>query len=294
MILGYGFNMKTLGVIANLDKAGAAEALRALVKQAKSLEVGLVFDPECLEVLSDIETLEVEAFPGRVEAALTLGGDGTLLGAVRKMGHSPVPLLGVNLGKLGFLTGVTAEELGVAFEALVLGQTVASTRRLMECEFQGKRELALNDVVMSWGNSSHIAHLEVYVDDQEITTYTCDGLIIASPTGSTGHSLSAGGPVLVPECDARVICPICPHAMTVRPVVLPGGVSIRVKVCKPSKSLVLACDGQLFDEVAPGGEVMVCPSDVTVDLLHLPGYQYWDVLREKLHWRGSAVSAGGS
>lgn len=286
--------MKTLGVIANLDKPGADEALRDLVKYARSLEVSLVFDPECHAVLPEVETLEVEAFPGRVEAALTLGGDGTLLGAVRRMGHRPVPLLGVNLGKLGFLTGVTARELEAAVSALVSGETVASPRRLMECEFQGKRELALNDVVMSWGNSSHIAHLEVSVNDQEITTYTCDGLIIASPTGSTGHSLSAGGPVLVPESDARVICPICPHAMTVRPVVLPADVTIRVKVCDHSKSLVLACDGQLFDEVAPGGEVRVCASEVTVDLLHLPGYRYWDVLREKLHWRGSAVSAGGS
>jgi len=171
---------------------------------------------------------------------------------------------------------------------------VSSRRRLMECSCQGRRELALNDVVMSWGNSSHIAHLEVYVDDQLITTYTCDGLILSSPTGSTGHSLSAGGPVLVPECDARVVSPICPHAMTVRPVVLPGGVTVRVKVCDSSKSLMLACDGQLFGEVEPGGEVQVCPSDVTVDLLHLPGYQYWDVLREKLHWRGSAVTAGRS
>jgi len=286
--------MKTLGVIANLDKPGAAEALRDLVEIAGSLAVDLVFDPECLAVLPEVETLEVEAFPGRVEAALTLGGDGTLLGAVRKMGHDPVPLLGVNLGKLGFLTGVTAQELEAAVQALVAGETVTSRRRLMECEFDGKRELALNDVVMSWGNSSHIAHLEVSVDGHEITTYTCDGLIIASPTGSTGHSLSAGGPVLVPECDARVICPICPHAMTVRPVVLPGGVTVRVRVCDHSKSLVLACDGQLFDEVTPGGVVKVCPSEVTVDLLHLPGYRYWDVLREKLHWRGSAVNAGGS
>lgn len=286
--------MKTLGVIANLDKPGAEEALRDLAGYARSLAVSLVFAPECHRVLPRVDVLDVGDFPGRVEAALTLGGDGTLLGAVRGMGHRPVPLLGVNLGKLGFLTGVTAQELKEAVCALVSGQTVASRRRLMECELDGRRELALNDVVMSWGNSSHIAHLEVSVNDQEITTYTCDGLIIASPTGSTGHSLSAGGPVLAPECDARVICPICPHAMTVRPVVLPGGVTVRVKVCEHSKPLVLACDGQLFDEVKPGGVVRVCPSEVTVDLLHLPGYRYWDVLREKLHWRGSAVNAGGS
>jgi NAD+ kinase len=282
--------MKTLGVIANLDKPGAEAALKALVEHARSLEVDLVFDPECREVLPEGEMLDVEAFPGRVDAALTLGGDGTLLAAVRKMGHQPVPLLGVNLGKLGFLTGVTAAEMKDAFRALAAGETVASRRRLMECEYDGRRELALNDVVMSWGNSSHIAHLEVFVDDQEVTTYTCDGLIIASPTGSTGHSLSAGGPLLVPECDGRVICPICPHAMTVRPVVLPGRVEVRVKVCNHSKSLVLACDGQLFDEISPGMEVRVGPSEVTVDLLHLPGYKYWDVLREKLHWRGSAVN----
>jgi len=282
--------MKRLGIIVNFDKPGIHEALSALRAAAERHRLDLVFDPDSARSLPGAATLPCEAFPGRVDAVLTLGGDGTLLAAVRRMGENPVPLLGVNLGKLGFLTSVTVDELDAAMAALAQGKTEASPRRLLCCETQGKRILALNDIVLSWGSSSHIAHLEVSVDGQDITTYTCDGLILATPTGSTGHSLSAGGPVLHPGADALVLCPICPHAMTVRPVVLSGQATVVVRLSDHSKSLVLACDGQSPGEIAPGQSIRVSPSAVTVDLLHLPGYQYWDILRRKLHWRGSSIS----
>jgi NAD+ kinase len=281
--------MKTLGVIANLEKPGVGEALRDVRRLAAGQGLEMVFDPDCAAQLDGVRCLAPAEFPGNVEAALTLGGDGTLLGAVRAMGSRPVPLLGVNLGKLGFLTGITLPQLPEALAALARGDTVSSRRRLMRCEAGGRSALALNDVVLSWGVSSHIAHLEVHVNGAEVTTYTCDGLILASPTGSTGHSLSAGGPVLHPDCDARVISPICPHAMTVRPVVLPGSAEILVRLSHHSKPLVLACDGQPLGELQPGETVRVSPSDVFVDLLHLAGYHYWNVLREKLHWQGSAL-----
>jgi len=282
--------MKRLGVIVNFDKPGVHEALPALRAAAERHRLELVFDPDSARTLPGAATLPCEAFPGKVDAVLTLGGDGTLLAAVRRMGETPVPLLGVNLGKLGFLTSVTVEELDNALAALADGLTEASPRRLLRCEAARQRVLALNDIVLSWGSSSHIAHLEVSVNGQEITTYTCDGLILATPTGSTGHSLSAGGPVLHPGTDALVLCPICPHAMTVRPVVLPGDATVVIRLHDHSKPLVLACDGQSLGEIAPGQSVRISPSNVKVDLLHLPGYQYWDILRRKLHWRGSAIS----
>lgn len=282
--------MNTLGVIVNLDKPGAAEIRPRLLELAARLGLTLRFDPESARDLPNAALLDCEDFPGQVDAVLTMGGDGTLLGAVRRMGDRPVPLLGVNLGKLGFLTGVTEAELEAALTALARGTVESSRRRLLESETRQGKALALNDVVLSWGGSSHIAHLEVSVNGEAITTYTCDGLILATPTGSTGHSLSAGGPVLHPETDALVLCPICPHAMAVRPVVLPGQSRVRVRLCDHSKPLVLACDGQQLGEIGPGDALEVAASPVTVELLHLPGYQYWDVLRQKLHWRGSAVS----
>lgn len=286
----YSVSMKTLGVIVNTDKPAASRALPALRAAAERQRLRLLWDPEGHPAdVKPEDLLPCESFHGRVDAALTLGGDGTLLGAVRRMGATPVPVLGVNLGKLGFLTGVTLDELEPALAALAGGKTEASTRRLLACRTGDRETLALNDIVLSWGISSHIAHLEVRVDGEEITTYTCDGLILATPTGSTGHSLSAGGPVLHPGADALVLSPICPHAMTVRPVVLPGTASVEIRVCESSKPLVLACDGQSLGEINPGGSVHVAPSSVTVDLLHLPGYQYWEVLRRKLNWRGSSI-----
>jgi NAD+ kinase len=283
--------MKRIGVIANLDKPGTRELLAELPRLAEAQGLGLVFDPDCAPkgACAAGDSLFCD-----VDALLTLGGDGTLLAAVRRMGGRPVPLLGVNFGKLGFLTSITQDRVSDALQALATDRVLVSRRPLLECLFRNPgaasgRAHALNDVVLSWGASSHIAHLEVTVNGQQVTTYTCDGLILSTPTGSTGHSLSAGGPILHPESNALVLSPICPHAMGVRPVVLPGDSEVTVRLCPHSKALVLACDGQPADELAPGGEITVRFSGIQIELLHLPDYRYWEVLREKLHWSGSAL-----
>ena len=288
--------MKTIGVIANQDKAGVADLLPHLSKLARARDLKLVFDPDCSGSVAAEETANTRDFLADVDAVITLGGDGTLLGAVRRMGANTKPILGVNMGKLGFLTGITQDELVTGLDAMAEDALVASPRRLQACEYPSTRSgpvaraFALNDIVLSWGASSHIAHLEVSVDGQPVTTYTCDGLVISTPTGSTGHSLSAGGPVLHPESEALVISPICPHAMAIRPVVLHGNAEISVRLCDHSKTLVLACDGQSAGEMQPGDQIVVKPSEVIVNLLHLPGYQYWQILRQKLHWRGSTLT----
>ncbi len=287
--------MKRIGVIANLDKPGARDILPSLAARAEKQGLTLLADPLSVGTLPGVAPLPCEDFHGQVDAVITLGGDGTLLAAVRRMGAHSIPLLGVNFGKLGFLTGITQDQVDEALAALSENRMVRSSRRLLECAFtdatgQACRSLALNDVVLGWGISSHIAHLEVSVDGEDVTTYTCDGLIVATPTGSTGHSLSAGGPILHPRSDAVVISPICPHSMTVRPVVLPGTVELSIRLHANSKTLVLAVDGHAETEVPAGSEIRTRDSGVHVDLLHLPGYHYWEVLRAKLHWRGSAVS----
>lgn len=293
--------MKTIGIIANLDKPGVADLLPRLSQRAQVHGLKLLYDPVCAPESpnADFETVvPCEHFPDQVDAVLTLGGDGTLLGAVRRMGSRPKPILGVNMGKLGFLTAVTQEELDQALEGFKTDTLNTSRRRLLLCRYTDHESgdvtecLALNDVVLSWGVSSHIAHLEVSVDREEVTHYTCDGLIISTPTGSTGHSLSAGGPVLHPGSDALVLCPICPHAMAVRPVVLHGSAEIDVTLSTQSKRLVLAADGQAATELQPGQQISIRPADVWVELLHLPAYQYWQVLRQKLHWRGSTITQG--
>lgn len=285
--------MKTLGVIANLSKPGTKDLLSCLQAKADAVGLNLLYDQGCIEALPGEAGVDSEALFGQVEAVLTLGGDGTLLEAIRRMGNEPVPLLGVNFGKLGFLTSVTQDEVDAALQALAADTTIASQRPLLSCtatSASNRQETrALNDVVLSWGTSSQIAHLHVQVNGEYLTTYTCDGLIISTPTGSTGHSLSAGGPILNPESSSLVLSPICPHSMTVRPVVLPGDAVIDIELDENSKPLVLACDGQPMGEFGPGDTIHTHVGDTCIELLHLPGYSYWEVLRTKLHWRGSNV-----
>lgn len=286
--------MKTLAVIVNEDKPGTRELLPHLISKAQSLGLDLLFETANTSLVNDQTCLPCDEIFSRADAVLTLGGDGTLLSAVRRMGHHPLPLLGVNFGKLGFLTSVTQDQLDLALEALVGGRMIASSRELLVCSYQNPGEApqqtrGLNDVVMSWGNSSHIATLDVTVNGEKLTTYTCDGLIVATPTGSTGHSLSAGGPILSPENRNLVLSPICPHSMTVRPVVLSGESEVGIQLAPHSKSLVLACDGQPVLEMVPGATLKIKFCNLNVELLQMPDYNYWEVLRNKLHWRGSSV-----
>ncbi len=287
--------MNSLGVIANLEKAGAEALLERLDALGRKLGLTLYYDQPCGASLHGSPSCRpAEDFFAEVDALLTLGGDGTLLTAVRRMGRNPIPVMGVNLGKLGFLTSVNQDNLEDALCHVREGTVIRSSRALLECSSEDVPELksptlALNDVVLSWGGSSHIARLEVSVDGRELTTYSCDGLIISTPTGSTGHSLSAGGPVLYPESDVIVVSPICPHAMTVRPVVIPGKSRMDIRLCSSSKSLVLASDGTEIATCEPGHTLRIAPSDIQAELLQLPGYSYWDVLRQKLNWRGSSV-----
>ncbi len=285
--------MKTVGVIVNLEKPGTRELLEVLGEKASKAGLTLIYDETCSEALAQPRE-ECDPFFQKLDAVLTLGGDGTLLGAVRRMQAHPVPILGVNFGKLGFLTSITQDRIDEALHALVTGNVLTSKRRLIECRYRNPGEEfhsveALNDVVLSWGTSSHIATLEVRVNHQTVTTYTCDGLIVATPTGSTGHSLSAGGPILAPETNALILNPICPHAMTARPVVMNGETELTIQLAEHSKSLVLACDGQPVADMIPGGEITTRSTDHLIELLQLPDYDYWEVLRDKLNWRGSSI-----
>lgn len=286
--------MKSIGVIVNEDKPGTLELLPRLFKKARELGLKLLVEKPFVPEAAGTACVNEETLFAESEAILTLGGDGTLLSAVRRMGDKPIPLLGVNFGKLGFLTSVTQNELDSALTALAEGNLISSLRPLLDCHYRNPTEPAghargLNDVVLSWGKSSHIASLDVSIGGDKLTTYTCDGLIVSTPTGSTGHSLSAGGPILSPDTRNLVLSPICPHSMTVRPVVLSEEAEVSITLAPHSKNLVLACDGQPLSELVPGATVNARLSSIQIELLQLPDYNYWEVLRRKLHWRGSSV-----
>lgn len=286
--------MKTIGVLANCRKPHAADVLKRLAGKAKELELDLVACEDTAGLLPGAERVDAAALPDNIDVLVALGGDGTMLRAVRMLAGRDRPVLGVNLGSLGFLTSVTEDELERAIEVLKDGRFSTSSRSIAACSLRrDEREIgryrALNDVVIAWGASSRVNTLEVALDGEPVAGYTCDGLIISTPTGSTGHAMAAGGPILHPESPSFVITPICPHTLSNRPLVVSDGSSICVRVLKAMKRLILSVDGQEEHEMGQGDAISVQRDEHGVRFIHLPGYSYFSVLRQKLLWRGSTV-----
>ncbi|MBN2506559.1 MAG: NAD(+)/NADH kinase [Verrucomicrobia bacterium] len=230
---------------------------------------------------------------GRVQLLIVFGGDGTLLRVAREIAGAPTPLLGINAGGLGFLTDVQAHELPLALEQVWTGRTQLTCRPLMEASGSacGRRVRfnALNDVVISRGSAPHLVELEVRVDDDILTRYRCDGLIVCTATGSTAYSLSAGGAIVSPQADVFALTPICPHTLSNRSIILSLDATVRIRALSPSVETVLSADGQGPTLLACGDTIAVRRSRHAIRLVHLAGSSFFDTLRRKLGWRGASV-----
>jgi NAD+ kinase len=228
-----------------------------------------------------------------VDLLLVFGGDGTMLRVAREVAGAHTPLLGVNLGGLGFLTAVRTNELDHALEQIWDGHFSFESRALIEslAQTEGRtlRASALNDIVISRGIVSRLIQLDVDVDGEPLTRYRGDGLIISSPTGSTAYSLAAGGALVAPSADVFALTPICPHTLTNRPLILPLRSIIRVRAISPKPSTILSADGQMLGELNAGDTVTVRRSRRSVRLVQLGQRSFFEALREKLHWRGAYV-----
>jgi NAD+ kinase len=226
-----------------------------------------------------------------VDLLLVFGGDGTMLRVAREIAGSTTPMLGVNIGGLGFLTAVPSDHLPEALKAVWSGEFKYESRDLIEASVrQGRkliRETALNDVVVGRGAISRLISLDVSVDGEPITRYRCDGLIISSPTGSTAYSLAAGGAIVLPTAEVFALTPICPHALSNRSIILPLSSTIVVKAITPLPATILSVDGQLATELNVGDEVTIRRSRRTVRLVHLANSSFLEALRRKLQWRGT-------
>ncbi len=232
--------------------------------------------------------LSAADFASRIDMVSVFGGDGTLLHAARLVGSSKVPILGVNLGALGFLTEVKLEDLHAAFEKILAGEYNLENRMMLRVEVHRGSEtaahcLALNDAVINKGAISRMIELEVSVNSQVVTVTRADGLIISTPTGSTAYSLSAGGPILYPTLEAFIITPICPHTLTNRPVVVPDDAIVDLKL-RHGSDVMLTVDGQVGLPLQPGDTLRICKAEPAVQLVQLSGSTFFKLLREKLKW----------
>jgi NAD+ kinase len=217
-----------------------------------------------------------------------------VLYTARALHGSDIPIMGINLGSLGFLTSVSDTEIFQALEALAKETYKVSERDVAECRiFQNGtpvgEERALNDIVLGWGASSRIVTLKLSINGEAVGSFMCDGMMVSTPTGSTGHSLSAGGPILHPGIGGFGINVICPHTLSSRPLVVPNTSLIEIEVANAAKELILSIDGQDEYKVEEGGRIEIRKSLHRVRFLQLQGHSYFSVLAKKLHWRGSSV-----
>jgi NAD+ kinase len=283
--------MRRIGVVARPDRAEARDVTRGLVQWLTAHGREVVVDRETTGAigLPSVTVTERQDLPGKVDLIVVLGGDGTLLAVARLMGGLDVPILGVNLGGLGFLTATTLEAMFPTLEAVLRGEYAAEDRLMLVAQLtrHGKpvaEQLAVNDVVVAKGSLGRLIDLDVRADGQPMTAYRADGLIIATPTGSTAYNLSAAGPILFPTMDAVVLTPICSHTLTNRPIVLPASIGLEVTLLTEAPDVVLAVDGQPGPPVTAGDVVRVRQAGARIRLIRDPRKSYFEVLRTKLKW----------
>ncbi|MFO1475894.1 MAG: NAD(+)/NADH kinase [Verrucomicrobiota bacterium] len=288
-----GKQIKRVGIIGNPEKTACADAVTRAARLIRAAGREVASEPDTARLCG----LRVKTYPdaaslaSQVDLLLVLGGDGTLLGVARETAGSQTPLLGINIGGLGFLTAVSSADLASALAHVWKGRYSIERRALIEadarCRGRHIRQSALNDLVFSRGVASRLIELHVSVDNEPLTRYRCDGLIVSSPTGSTAYSLAAGGAVVFPTAEVLQLTPICPHTLSNRSLILPLTANICVQVVDSKPVTILSADGQGVTELSAGDRITIRRSHQGIRLMHLEGSSFFETLRAKLHWRGA-------
>ena len=287
--------MKRIGIIAKRNKPEAVPITKHLVDWLRLKKIEVFIEDEMAPLLApsikgpSLNSIRREDFPNLVEMIIVLGGDGTILSVARLVGDHGVPILGVNLGGLGFLTEITLEELYRVLESVVRGDFVSDERVVLSTTVirKGERRAAftvLNDAVINKGALARIIDIETTINGEYLTTFKSDGLIISTPTGSTAYNLSAGGPIVHPSLHCIIITPICPHTLTNRPIMVPDDVEIRAILKTKQEEVILTLDGQQGFPLEVEDVVEVRKAEGRILLIKSPYRHYFEVLREKLKW----------
>jgi NAD+ kinase len=278
-----------LGVVGHLGYGGLPEVLATLRRLAPSLGLQLSFEESLRDVAGSGST---PITPGKVDALLTLGGDGTLLRAARLDVGERVPILGINLGRLGFLTCCPVEKLEEALRRLASGDYAVETRMTLDARVRdasGRDRAhwrALNDVVLHKGGFARVVTMRVRANGEEVARYAADGIVCATPTGSTAYNLSAGGPVVFPTLETILVTPVSAHTLALRPLVLPPTAEVIVQPEDGPEELLVTVDGQVGTTFSIGETLVVCKSDRPVPIVRFGDSSFFTTMREKLRWGG--------
>ncbi len=282
--------MKTVAIISKPQKQELSTILPQLILWLKARGFRVVLDPVSGNYANDAEIIPRESLAAeQPELAIVLGGDGTLLAAARVLAQARVPILSVNLGSLGFLTEVALNQLYPTLEGWCQDCCEIEERSMLHAELRRGGSVAntfhaLNDVVLSKGAIARMAQFSITLDGKPVASYRADGVIVSTPTGSTAYSLAANGPILAPNMNATVITPVCPHLLTIRPLVVHGDAEVVLKVEGVPGVTYLTIDGQEAVELQVGDEVLCRRSENSVRLIRLEKNGFFDVLRQKLKW----------
>jgi len=287
--------IRRVGLIANPEKTSGRLEVRRAAKFIETQGLSVLTEPSTAQFvgLKTPVCPDARALAAKTDLILVFGGDGTMLRVARETAGCLTPILGINVGGLGFLTAVSSWQLPETLRQIWSGQFRLESRSLIEATGRNNRRTisqnALNDIVISRSVASRMIELEVRVDGEVLTRYRCDGLIVSSPTGSTAYSLSAGGAVVSPAAEVFALTPICPHTLSNRSVILSLDCTIQVKVLSEKLETVLTADGQVQTELAAGDVVTIRRSKHQIRLLHPANSSFFETLRRKLNWSGSNI-----
>lgn len=278
-----------LGIVGHLDYEGLTDILGFLEREAPALGFSIAYEQELAPAGREVTRL---GHPSQIDFLITLGGDGTLIRGARFLGGADVPILGVNLGKLGFLTTCAAADFPETFRRFAAGEHRVQTRMAIEARTWtpdgrlGMQVRAINDVVVHKGGYARVLRMRVSANEDPIGRLAADGLVIATPTGSTAYSLSAGGPVVVPTLETLVVTPVAAHTLALRPMILPADITVRVELEDAAEEVLLTADGQVGIAIPPGHSLTVHRSAHPLRLVRFPDVTFFTRLRNKLGWGG--------
>jgi NAD+ kinase len=285
----------TIGIVGNTEKANLPEVLRSLVQTLEERKIRALLHRDLSKVFTradrrttgaSVRVVSDRELARRSDVLISLGGDGTMLRTARLVAPREVPILGVNLGKMGFLAEVSVEDIRSAIDDLQAGRTRTEARMRLVAQGKGLKRgySALNDIVVNMPGIARVVHIETFVDNEYVATFTGDGIMVSTPTGSTGYALSNGGPIITPDQSVMMISPICPHNLTARPIVVPDTVTVDLRVVLAPGRVHVTADGQPATSMHAPLLVRIRKAPHRTMLVKRSGRDYFDVLRNKLGW----------
>lgn len=282
---------KTIALITNYDAEIILDTLKTVTNFLLSRKIEVLLDEHCSGLLPDTgcRLADTETLAKECDLAIAIGGDGTMLRAARTLADLDIPLLGINRGRLGFLADIPADSVEEHLEQILNGNYVEDERFQLHCQVDRHNKTilesdAFNDVIIQKGNVAKLIELETYVDGTFVHSQRSDGMIVASPTGSTAYALSGGGPILYPLLNALVLVPICPHTLSNRPIVIGGDSRVEIVVGQPEDHANLTCDGEIRCDLEIGDRIVIYKKDKKIRLIHPPNHNHFSILRAKLNW----------